>query len=113
VVLDREALATAIRRVSLLASERSRAVKVSLKPGQLGLAASSPELGAAEEVLAVDYQGGPVEVGFNAQYLLEFLSVAGTDKVRLELKDAENQGVLRPEGDLETEHRYVVMPMRL
>jgi DNA polymerase-3 subunit beta len=113
VVLDREALTTAIRRVSLLASERSRAVKVTLKPGQLGLAASSPELGAAEEVLVVDYQGGPVEVGFNAQYLLEFLSVAGTDKVRLELKDGESQGVLRPEGDLETEHRYVVMPMRL
>jgi len=113
VVLEREGFTTAIRRVSLLASERSRAVKIALKAGQISLAASSPEMGAAEESVAVDYQGEPVEVGFNAQYLLEFLGVAGTDKVRLELKDAESQGILRPEGESEPEHRYVVMPMRL
>jgi len=113
VVLEREGLTTAIRRVSLLASERSRAVKIALKPGQVSLAASSPEMGAAEESVAAEYRGDPVEVGFNAQYLLEFLGVAGSDKVRLELKDAESQGVLRPDGESETEHRYVVMPMRL
>lgn len=113
VVLEREALATAIRRVSLLASERSRAVRVGLKQGQLSLAASSPDLGTAEETLETEYQGEDVEVGFNAQYLLEFLGVAGTDKVRLELQDAESQGVLRPDGEIPTEHRYVVMPMRL
>jgi len=113
VVLERETLATAIRRVSLLASERSRAVKIGLKQGQITLAASSPEMGTAEESVAAEYQGEAVEVGFNAQYLLDFLGVAGTEKVRLELRDAESQGILRPEGDSETEHRYVVMPMRL
>jgi DNA polymerase-3 subunit beta len=113
VVLERDVLSTAIRRVSLLASERSRAVKVGLKQGQIALAASSPEMGTAEESVTAEYQGDPVEVGFNAQYLLDFLGVAGTEKVRLELRDAESQGILRPEGDLETEHRYVVMPMRL
>jgi DNA polymerase-3 subunit beta len=70
-------------------------------------------MGTAEESLAAEYQGEAVEVGFNAQYLLDFLGVAGTEKVRLELRDAESQGILRPEGDSETEHRYVVMPMRL
>jgi DNA polymerase-3 subunit beta len=113
VVIERETLTTAIRRVSLLASERSRAVKIGLKPGQITLAASSPEMGTAEESVAAEYQGEPVEVGFNAQYLLDFLGVAGTEKVRMELRDAESQGILRPEGNSETEHRYVVMPMRL
>jgi DNA polymerase III subunit beta len=113
VVLEREAFATAIRRVSLLASERSRAVKIALKPGEISLAASSPELGNAEESMPAEYQGEAVEVGFNAQYLLEFLGVAGTERIRLELRDAESQGILRPDGDAETEHRYVVMPMRL
>jgi DNA polymerase III subunit beta len=113
VALGRERLATAIRRVSLLSSERSRAVRLSLGPGRLDLAASSPDLGEAKESLTAEYQGGTVEIGFNAQYLLDFLGVAGTDAVSLELKDHESQGMFRPQGDGGTDYRYVVMPMRL
>jgi DNA polymerase III subunit beta len=113
VALGRERLATAIRRVSLLSSERSRAVRLSLAPGRLELAASSPDLGEAKESLAAEYQGGSVEIGFNAQYLLDFLGVAGTEAVSLELKDHESQGMFRPQGDGATDYRYVVMPMRL
>jgi DNA polymerase-3 subunit beta len=111
--LGREALATAIRRVSLLSSERSRAVKIALSGGKLDLAASSPDLGEAKESLPVEYQGGEVEIGFNAQYLLDFLAAAGGDAVTLELKDAESQGLFKPTGDSEIDYRYVVMPMRL
>lgn len=111
--LDRESFATAIRRVSLLSSERSRAVKLALSSGRLELAASSPDLGEAKESLPVEYQGGAVEVGFNAQYLLDFLSAAGSDTVTLELKDAESQGLFKPAAGAETDYRYVVMPMRL
>jgi DNA polymerase-3 subunit beta len=110
--LDREALASAIRRVSLLSSERSRAVRLSLSSGRLELAASSPDLGEAKESLPTAYDGDTVEIGFNAQYLLDFLGVAGSPTVGLELKDAESQGILRPQGDQEADHRYVVMPMR-
>jgi DNA polymerase-3 subunit beta len=113
VALERERLATAIRRVSLLSSERSRAVRLSLGPGKLDLAASSPDLGEARESLTADYQGATVEIGFNSQYLLDFLGVAGSESVSLELKDQESQGMFRPSGEGATDYRYVVMPMRL
>jgi DNA polymerase III sliding clamp (beta) subunit (PCNA family) len=60
----------------------------------------------------VDYGGEAVEIGFTAQYLVEFLGVAGGDQVALSLKDAETQGLLRPIGQDETDYRYIVMPMR-
>lgn len=113
VVLERDRLATAVRRVSLLSSERSRALKLSLSEGRLELSTSAPELGEARESLAVDYGGDAVEVGFNAQYLADFLGAAGTPEVSLELRDHESQGILRPKGEGHADHRYVVMPMRL
>jgi DNA polymerase-3 subunit beta len=113
VKLPREALTAAIRRVSLLSSERSRAVRLGLESGQLDLKAQSPDLGEARESLSVDYDGQAVEIGFNAQYLLDFLAVAGTESVELQLRDAESQGLLQPAGEAAVEHRYVVMPMRL
>jgi DNA polymerase-3 subunit beta len=113
VELDRDRLATAIRRVSLLSSERTRTVKLSLAPGRLELAASSPDLGEAKESITTDYKGGPMEIGFNAQYLLDFLAAAGGKAVALELKDAESQGLLRPGENGDLDYRYVVMPIRL
>lgn len=111
--LGREVLQSAIRRVSLLSSERNRAIKVALEDGRLELSASSPELGEARESVPTPYQGEAVEVGFNAQYLLDFLSVVGSEEVLLELRDGESQGLMKPgapaEGD---DYRYVVMPMR-
>jgi DNA polymerase-3 subunit beta len=112
VTVGREVLQNAIRRVSLLSSERGRAVRLSLEDGRLELSASSPELGEARESLPMEYAGETVEIGFNAQYLLEFLGVVGTDEVALELKDAESQGLLRPVGEDGGDYRYVVMPMR-
>ena len=109
----RAELATAIRRVSLLSSERSRAVKRSLAPGKLDLAASSPDLGEARESLAAEYKGAPVEIGFNAQYILDFLGAAAGASVSLEVKDQESQGLFRPAEQKGGDYRYVVMPMRL
>ncbi len=112
VAVGREVMQTAIRRVSLLSSERGRAVRLSLDDGRLEVSASSPELGEARESLPLEYAGEAVEIGFNAQYLLEFLAVVGTDEVALEVKDAESQGLLRPVGEDGGDYRYVVMPMR-
>jgi DNA polymerase-3 subunit beta len=113
VTVAREALQTAVRRVSLLSSERGRAVRLGLDDGRLEVSASSPELGEARESLPVEYTGTPAEIGFNAQYILDFLGVVGTEQIGLEVKDAESQGLLQPvgEGD-DAEYRYVVMPMR-
>ncbi len=113
VQLSREEFLAAIRRVSLVASERTRSVKLTLENGKLILVTASSDLGEARESLPVEYEGGEVTIGFNAQYLQDFLAVAGTDLVSLELKNPDSQGVLRPAGDSKTDHRYVVMPMRL
>ena len=112
VAVGREVLHSAIRRVSLLSSERGRAVRLSLEDGRLEVSASSPELGEARESLPLEYAGEGVEIGFNAQYLLDFLAVVGTAEVALEVKDAESQGILRPVGEDGGDYRYVVMPMR-
>jgi len=112
VTVGRDVLLSAIRRVSLLSSERGRAVKLSLEEGRIEVSASSPELGEARESLPVEYAGDPVEIGFNAQYLVEFLAVVGTNEVALEMKDAESQGLLHPVGEDGGDYRYVVMPMR-
>jgi DNA polymerase III subunit beta len=112
VAVGREVLHNAIRRVSLLSSERGRAVRLSLEEGRLEVSASSPELGEARESLPLEYAGEGVAIGFNAQYLLDFLGVVGTDEVALEVKDAESQGILRPVGEDGGDYRYVVMPMR-
>jgi len=111
--VSREMLLTAIRRVSLVASDRTRSVRLAVKPGAVTVAAASAELGEARETLVAEYDGVEVAIGFNAQYLLDFLLTAGTDQVAIDLKDAESQGVFRPVGDTPTDHCYVVMPMRL
>jgi DNA polymerase-3 subunit beta len=112
VSVGREALQSAIRRVSLLSSDRGRAVKLALEEGKLELSAQSPELGEAREALSVEYSGDGVEIGFNAQYLLDFLAVVGGERVALELKDGESQGLLKPTAEEAGDYRYVVMPMR-
>ena len=104
----------AIRRVCLLANERSRAVRLSIESGKVEVSSQNPELGEAREEFEVDYSGEAMQIGFNGQYLVDFLSAAGTDKIRFELKNDSSQGLLKP-ADLEEnkEYQYVVMPMRL
>lgn len=106
-------LSTGLNRVSVLANEKSRAVKLSLKSGKAEVSSRNPEMGEANEVLATDYSGEDVEIGFNAKYLLDFLAVVGTEKVRIELKDEVSQGVLKPGGEAKGEYTYVIMPMRI
>ena len=112
-LLARDAFSMALRRVSLLSSERSRAVRIALGTDEVALLASSPELGEAREVLEAEHKGEPLEIGFNAQYLLEFLAAADSEQVVLQLSDQESSGLLRPHGESETDYRYIVMPMRL
>ncbi|HKD17837.1 MAG TPA: DNA polymerase III subunit beta [Thermoanaerobaculia bacterium] len=105
----------AIRRVALFSSERSRGVKLSLEKGLLTIASASQELGEGTETLDVDYDGEPLSIGLNAQYLLDFFEEAESPRVRLELKDENTQCLCQPEGGIEgaSRYTYVVMPMRL
>jgi DNA polymerase III subunit beta len=115
VELDKEVVMAAIRRVALLADERSRAIRLQLENDRLEILSSSGEYGEANEVLDAQYQGDPLQVGFNYQYLLDFLGVVENGgKVRLELKDEQSAGQFRPGGQDEVyKYRYVVMPMRV
>ena len=105
----------AIRRVSLFSSERSRGVKLSFEKGLLTVASASQELGEGTETLDVDFEGEPLSIGLNAQYLLDFFDESESEKVRLELKDENTQCLCQPEGGIEgaSRYTYVVMPMRL
>lgn len=110
---ERDRLTSALKRVALLSNERSRAVKFEMSKGQVDIASSSPELGEAKEVLAVDYEGDTVGICFNAQYVLDFLGVVETDSVTLEFKDEMSQAVMRPVGAEGYDYTYVIMPMRI
>jgi DNA polymerase-3 subunit beta len=103
----------AISRVAQFADERSRAVRLKLDKGELKLSASSTEAGESEDSLEIDYTGDPLTIGFNAQYVLEFLKAAGAGDVKLELKDAQSAGQLRPAEGEDYKYRYIVMPMRI
>ncbi len=111
--LDSAAFADVVRRVSLLSSERSRAVKFALGNGTLEISSNNPEVGEASESLEVDYSGPALEVGFNAKYLIDFLQAMGAGPVIFAIKDEATQGLLRPVGLEGRDYRYVVMPMRL
>ena len=113
VEFERDLLANAVRRVALLSSERSRAVKLQIGAGRIDITSSSSEVGEATESLTVDYQGETVEICFNAQYLVDFLSVVETDSVQLEFKDEMSQAVMRPVADEGCDYTYVIMPMRV
>jgi DNA polymerase-3 subunit beta len=113
IALHGEDLGAAIARVAQFADERSRAVKLRLEKGELKLSASSTEMGESEDSIEVAYDGEPIQIGFNAQYLIDFIKAAGSAEVKLELKDAQSAGQLRPaEGD-DYKYRYIVMPMRI
>jgi DNA polymerase-3 subunit beta len=105
--------ADVLRRVALLSSERSRAVKLSLGKGSVEISSSNPEVGEAAETLEIDYGGAALDIGFNARYLLDFLQAVGPGEVILAIKDEQTQGLLRPVGMEGRDYRYVVMPMRI
>jgi len=111
--INAEELNAAILRVAQFADERSRAVRLKLEKSELKISASSTESGESEDSVEVPYTGDPLTVGFNAAYLVDFLKAAGSSEVRLELKDPQSAGQLRPaEGD-DYKYRYIVMPMRI
>ena len=115
VEFERDRLASAIKRVALLSSERSRAIKVQIDTGKVDITSSSPEVGEATETLSVEYDGAALEICFNAQYILDFLGVVDTDNVQLEFKDEMSQAVMRPVGTDNDgcDYTYVIMPMRV
>ena len=113
VTLPGNDLGAAISRVAQFADERSRAVRLRMEKGELKLSASSTETGESEDTIETSYQGDSLTVGFNAQYILDFLKAVGAGDVKLEFKDAQSAGQLRPADSEDYKYRYIVMPMRI
>ncbi|MGC2697687.1 MAG: DNA polymerase III subunit beta [Candidatus Angelobacter sp.] len=108
-------LSSAIQRVAQFADERSNAIRMRVEKNELKVSSSNTETGESEDSIEVAYTGDAMVIGFNSQYLLEFLKVVGTGDVRFEFKDAQTAGQLRPDeaADSDYRYRYIVMPMRI
>jgi len=107
-----EELGAAISRVAQFADERSHAVRLRLEKGELKLSATT-DSGESEDSLEVAYNGDPMTIGFNAQYLTDFIKATGSGEVKLELKDPQSAGQFRPAEGEDYKYRYIVMPMRI
>jgi DNA polymerase-3 subunit beta len=108
-------LSAAIQRVAQFADERSGAIRLRLEGNELKISSSSTESGESEDTIDTPYSGDPIMVGFNSTYILDFLKALGNEgEVRLEFKDSQSAGQMRPEDpDAEYKYRYVLMPMRI
>jgi DNA polymerase-3 subunit beta len=109
--LDPKTFASGVDRVSTIASEKTRAVKMSVDRDKVTLSVSSPESGTATEELPADYGSDTIEIGFNARYLLDILGEIEGDTVEVHLADAAAPTLLR-END-KSNALYVLMPMRV
>lgn len=110
---DGALLNQAIRRVALMSDERSHAIRFHLEPNQLVISSQNAEEGEANETIQTDYAGDVTDIGFNAQYLQDFLNVIGDGAVAFEFKDGNSQAQLRPAEGGDYDYKYVVMPMRI
>ena len=110
---DTTSLNQAIRRVALMADDRSHAIRFHLSKEQLLISSQNAEEGEAREIVETDFAGEDTDIGFNAQYLQDFLNVVGAEKVAFEFKDGNSQAQLKPISDDKYEYKYIVMPMRL
>jgi DNA polymerase-3 subunit beta len=104
-------LRQALLRTSILSNEKYRGIRFQLEPGNLRILAHNPEQEEAEEEIEVDYAGDPLEIGFNANYIIDALSAIRTERVVLNITDSSSSCLLMPDGSEAC--RYVVMPMRL
>ena len=109
--VDVGAFSAAVDRVATIASEKSRSVKMGLKPGLLTLSASNTDASSATEELEVSYDGAEMEIGFNARYLLDIAGQVNSEIVEFALADQGSPSLVRAPGDEAS--LFVLMPMRV
>ena len=116
--IDRESFSKAVDRVSTIASDRGRAVKMSMDDGQLRLTVNNPDSGSAEEELPVGYEASALDIGFNSRYLLDIAGQLTADEATFMLADPGSPTLIRDaeqskEGGAGASALYVLMPMRV
>ncbi|KPJ66004.1 MAG: hypothetical protein AMJ43_09450 [Coxiella sp. DG_40] len=108
-VLTTEAVLSAVRRASLLTSEESRGIKLSVGKDNLLFSGRAPETGAAQVNMPISYSGEPIDVGFNPQFLIDVLRVMPTEEFEMELGQSDRPGLIKSGADF----LYVLMPINL
>ena len=111
VTSDRETLRRSLRSTSILSNEKYRGVRLSLDGEELTVQANNPDQEEAEDVIPVEYDGDPLEIGFNADYLLDILDALSGESVRMSVSDGNSAALI--EGPEEEGALFVAMPMRL
>lgn len=113
-VTDKGALTSALKRMSVIASDQTHRIRMAFNSGMLRFSVTTPDLGEAQDELPIRYTGDPLEIGFNASYLLEILKFMPTDEVKLTFKAPERAATIEPEAwsDPST-YMCLVMPLRL
>ena len=112
IAFSREELLSALRRLLILTTERSRGIKLQIEAGKVEISVNTPDLGEGVEEVATDYSGDTIAVGFNGRYLVEALTVMEEgQQITLSLKDDMSPGLLRTVKD--QDFSYVIMPMRI
>ncbi|MEZ4288374.1 MAG: DNA polymerase III subunit beta [Polyangiales bacterium] len=112
VVAARHTLVEALKRISLVANDKSGGVQLLLESGVLRLQSQNPEVGEGSEEIDVDYAGDSLRIGFNARYILDALNALPNDEVAIELSGELDPGVIKPVGG-NTDFVGVIMPMRI
>jgi DNA polymerase-3 subunit beta len=111
IVIERGAFAKALRRVSIMAKDKTNAVKMDLGDNKLTVTTSNPDMGEATDEIAIEYAGEKTALGLNARYLLDIIEVMSSDRVIMEFQGALNPVLIKDEQD--AEYRCVIMPMRI
>ncbi|NWG04022.1 MAG: DNA polymerase III subunit beta [Syntrophaceae bacterium] len=114
-MIGREKMYSSLKRISTMASERVEGVKLSLKKNSIEMSSYHQDYGDAQEELEAVYEGPPLQVGFNARYLMEALNAMNTEEVLMELRDEGSPGVLKPTSTAPKAFNQlcIIMPMRL
>jgi DNA polymerase-3 subunit beta len=102
-----------VRRVAVVSNERSRAVEFAISDGIAKLSSANPEMAEGSDSMEIQYEGPELKIGFNSQYLMDFLSATSSEEVVFELNTESTAALLKPKGTDQFDYRYVLMPMRL
>ena len=111
VILGKDSFVKTLRRVSIMSKERSNAVRVDLSDNLMVITSSNPDMGEAQDELAVNYAGESLSTGFNARYLIDILAAMSSENVILEMQAPLSPVLVRDEKD--ADYRCVIMPMRI
>ena len=112
--VDKATFVSALRRMSIVASDQTHRIRVALNSGSCKFSVQTPDLGEAQEEIPVTYEGDALEIGFNASYLLEVLKYIPTDEIRMTFKGPERAATCEPVGwNDPASFMALVMPLRL